>query len=312
MIVPCQHTKRAMDDFTRAYYELEFKCSFLSKGDDEFQDFFCEIMEKRYPGDFIRVRPWGNVGDRKNDGYLKSKRILFQVYAPNEMKATKAIAKIQEDFNGALPYWEEYFDTWVFVHNSRRGLGPDVTKTLLDIDADNAQIQVTHWGYEELRQEVFGLSEENLASLLGHAPARQNMLQLGYDSLQIVLSTIARKPPLPVQDIRPVPPDKLSANALSPHAETLLSAGMTRADLVGRFFDDWHDPTFGNEIAEAFRQEYKRLRDQSLLPDEIFQQLWIFAGGEQKGAPDHETAVIAVLAYLFEKCDIFEEPLPRR
>jgi hypothetical protein len=297
-----------MDDFTRAHYELKFEISFLRKGGNEFQDFFSEIMEKRYPGDFIRVRPWGKVGDRKNDGYLKSKRILFQVYAPNEMEATKAIAKIQEDFDGALPYWKKYFDIWVFVHNSREGLGPDVTKKMLDIDADNAQIQVTHWGYEELRQEVFGLSEEDLASLLGPAPARQIMLQLGYDSLQIVLSTIARKPPLPEQDIRPVPPDKLSANALSPYAETLLSVGMTRADLVGKFFDDWHDPTFGNEVAEAFSQEYKRLRDQNLPPDRIFQRLWIFAGGEPKGTPDHETAVMAVLAYLFEKCDIFEEP----
>ena len=297
-----------MDDFARAYYETRFEIRFLKERGNEFQDFFSEIMEKRYPGDFIRVRPWGDVGDRKNDGYLKSERMLFQVYAPNEMKAAKAIAKIQEDFDGALPYWERYFDTWVFVHNSRAGLGPDVTRTILDIDADNTQIQATHWGYEELRREVFSLSDTDLASLLGPAPTMKDMLQLGYDSLQVVLSTIARESPLPEQDIRPVPPDKLSANALSHHTATLLSIGMMRAELVGKFFNDWHDPTLGNEIAEAFRQEYRCLRDQNLLPDRIFHQLWIFTGGAQREMPDHETAVLAVLAYLFEKCDIFEEP----
>jgi len=296
-----------MDDLTRAFYELSFENSFLKKRGNAFQDFFSEIMEKRYPGDFVRVRPWGNVGDRKNDGYLRSERTLFQVYAPNEMKARETISKVQEDFNGALPYWKEYFDTWVFVHNSRDGLGPDVTKTLLDIDAINPQVQVGHWGYEELRQEVFTLGEADLASLLGPAPTMKNMLQLGFDSLQIVLSAIVRESPSPDQYIRPVPPNKLSANALSHHTATLLNAGMIRADLVGKFFNQWHDPTLGNEIAEAFKREYERLRSQNLLPDRIFQQLWRFAGGVERGAPDHEAAVLAVLAYLFEKCEIFEE-----
>ena len=294
-------------DITRAYYEKCFEVSFLVKRGNEFQDFFSEIMEKRYPSDFVRVRPWGNVGDRKNDGYLKSARTLFQVYAPNEMKAREAISKIREDFDGAIPYWEKHFDIWVFVHNSRAGLGPDVTRTLLDIDRTNPQIKVDQWGFGELRREVFELSEIDLALLLGPAPNMNNILQLGFASLQNVLSAIARESPSPDPDIRPIPPDKLSANALSHHTETLLNAGMIRADLVGEFFDRWHDPTLGNEIAEAFNREYERLRSQNLLPDRIFYQLWIFAGGVERGTPDHEAAVLAVLAYLFEKCEIFEE-----
>jgi len=91
------------------------------------------------PSDFIRVRPWGNVGDRKNDGYLKSERRLFQVYAPNEMEAAKAIAKIDEDFTEALPFWKLHFDNWSFVHNARDGLGPDVTKKLLDLGAQHSR-----------------------------------------------------------------------------------------------------------------------------------------------------------------------------
>jgi len=38
----------------------------------------------------------GNAGDRKNDGYLRSERTLFQVYAPNEISANDATAKINE------------------------------------------------------------------------------------------------------------------------------------------------------------------------------------------------------------------------
>jgi hypothetical protein len=100
-----------------------------------FQEFFCSIMELGHPGDFQRVRPWGSAGDRKNDGYLRSRRILFAVYGPNEMKAREAVAKIDSDCNGAVPHWQQYFDTWVFVHNSRDGLGPDITKKLGELDA---------------------------------------------------------------------------------------------------------------------------------------------------------------------------------
>ena len=297
-----------MDNVTRAFYEITFKCDFLEKRGNEFQDFFSEIMEKCYPGDFMRVRPWGNVGDRKNDGYRKSDRTLFQVYAPNEMKAGKAIPKIKEDFDGALPYWEEHFDNWIFVHNSRAGLGPDITKTLLEIDKSNLQIKVTHWGFEELRQEAMILNEFDLASLFGPAPTSTAMLQLGFDNLQVVLLTIARQQPPPDQQVRPVPPDKLAANALSDSVEILLNAGMTRSNLVGQFFNQWHDPRLGNEVAQAFNKEYQKLRDINTPPDLIFQGLMRFAGGAERGAPKHEAAVLAVLAYLFEKCEIFEEP----
>jgi hypothetical protein len=74
-----------MDVVARSHYELTFKVAFMEKKGEEFQNFFSTVMEKGYPADFIRVRPWGNAGDRKNDGYLRSQRILFQSYAPNEI-----------------------------------------------------------------------------------------------------------------------------------------------------------------------------------------------------------------------------------
>lgn len=117
-----------MDQFTRAYYEAIFRCAFLEKGGEAFQDLFSSIMEKRYPSDFIRTRPWGNQGDRKNDGYVRSTRTLFQVYAPNDLSEAATLAKIDEDYLGAIPFWKAHFDQWVFVHNSVIGLGPGVER----------------------------------------------------------------------------------------------------------------------------------------------------------------------------------------
>src|SRR5579864_2919048 len=134
-----------MDKLKRSYYELCFENAYLKKVGNEFQDFFSEIMEKCHPGDFQRVRPWGNAGDWKNDGYFRSARILFQVYAPNEMSANDAVTKIHEDFYGALRYWQQSFDTWVFVHNSRQGLGPHIVAKLNELTIYNSTITICSW-----------------------------------------------------------------------------------------------------------------------------------------------------------------------
>src|SRR5450759_4443410 len=101
-----------------AYYEQKFETEFLRAKGDAFQTLFERLMGLAYKADFMACRPWGNQGDRKNDGFLKSERRLFQVYAPNEMDAAKAKAKIAEDFEGAKQYWGKHFDAWVFVHNA--------------------------------------------------------------------------------------------------------------------------------------------------------------------------------------------------
>ena len=59
--------------------------------------------------------------------------------------------------------------------------------------------------------------------------------------------------------------------------------------------------------AEAFKEEYTQLRDVS-SPNQIFHEFQSWAGGDRRGTPEHELAVITVIAYYFERCDIFEEP----
>ena len=247
-----------MDQITCAFYELAFKVAFMESRADEFQGFFSSIMEKRYPADFIRVRPWGNAGDWKNDGYLRSKRMLFALYAPNEIDAATCIAKIDSDFKGALPHWQAHFDTWVFTHNSRDGLGPHVTSKLLDLKAAHEPICVTNWGFEELRQETMRLKEMDLASLLGPAPSRQGMIELGLQDLAPVLDHISRLPVVDEPDLRPVPSDKLQRNLLSDHVSALLRAGMTRAPLVRKYFA--LRPTVQDQLAATFRGKYVELR----------------------------------------------------
>ena len=82
---------------------------------------------------------------------------------------------------------------------------------------------------------------------------------------------------------------------------------MAKAQLVSDFFNTWYDETLGERLAVAFRKEYNRLHGE-LPPNLIFSELQAWVGGSQRGTAEHEMAVLAVLAYYFECCDIFEEP----
>lgn len=159
-----------MDAQSAAYYELRFRVQFLEAKGSAFQDLFSSVMSKAYSGDFMPCRPWGAAGDRKNDGYLKSERTLFQVYAPNEIRQADTVRKVEEDFAGALPYWREHFDTWVFVHNSREGLPPDVIAKLLELERDHAPVKVLQWGLDELLTRLHLLSVESMQALFGPPP----------------------------------------------------------------------------------------------------------------------------------------------
>ena len=59
-----------MDRVQQLSYQKNFRIIFLEAKADEFQRLFEKLMAKAHPNDFMACRPWGNVGDRKNDGYV--------------------------------------------------------------------------------------------------------------------------------------------------------------------------------------------------------------------------------------------------
>lgn len=296
-----------MMNFQQAFLEQVFVNAFLRTKGNEFQTFFERLMGLAYKADFMACRPWGNRGDRKNDGFLRSERRLFQVYAPNEMTEAKAVAKIQEDFEGAKSYWGKHFDKWVFAHNAVDGLPPHVQKVLLDFQAQNSGIAVEPWGMEEFRSVFRKLSLDDMQSWLGVVPTDETRAALGFKDLQVVLESIAGRTVTPSQPVKDVPTGKIEANALSESVATLLKAGMVKARMVEAFFDQWHDITLGERIAKSFRAKYEALRGR-LSPNQIFSEIQEWAGGGERGTPEHEVAVLTVMAYFFERCDIFEEP----
>ena len=296
-----------MDKLEKAYYESKFENAFLKAKGNAFQSFFNDLMGRAYKSDYLPCRPWGNRGDQKNDGFLKSDRRLFQVYAPNEMTENEAIKKIDEDFNGAKKFWGEHFDKWSFVHNAHDGLPPHIHRKILEFEKDNPGITLDPWGYIELLDIFRKITREDLEPWLGYAPNSSIKTKIGFKDIQIVLEAIVIKSREPGVKPKKVPPKKIEANQLSESIAELIKAGMSKAMVVDDFFKKWHDPTFGEKIAAAFRKKYDQLREE-FTPNEIFHELQKWIGGSERRTAEHEMAILTVIAYYFESCDIFEEP----
>ncbi len=295
-----------MDDLQRAFYNMKFRIAFLERQGKAFEDLFSRIMGHAFPGDFQPVRPYGKRGDLKCDGYRQSNKTVFQCYGPRTLKLDQMLAKMDEDFNGAVEHWGSRMERWSFVHNEDEGLPADATQKMVDLGQATPQVSLGQMGYPELFNIVMGLAVTPLEDLFGSVPAQRTMAQLDYEALRPVVTLIHKLDPDDNPPLSAPSPSKLKANDLSDDAAELLRQGRRRESLVERFFNDWPDPNLGEEIAQAFRERYKALKLDGLSPDQIFTELQSFAGG-MEGTPAHQAAVLAVLSYFFERCDIFED-----
>ncbi len=297
-----------MEPITRLFWEMKFKMDFVVYRASEFQNFFTKIMELRHPNDFTQVRPWGNIGDQKCDGWLASEKRLFQVYAPDELTKAETEKKMEKDFRGACTHWSDKFDHWNFVHNSRDGVPPFVLQKTQAFAESYPTIGFTPWGYAELRAKVFEMTPVDIQMVLGPAPSTFAMQKVRFSDVEKLLQHLQTVEPPPGVDLRPVPSKKLEMNALSDDVAAFLRLGMIKSSFVAQYFASYPDPRYGDALAFQFKEKYIELRELGVDPDGIFWELRGYAGANDATSDREQAAALAILAHFFEECDIFERP----
>jgi hypothetical protein len=203
-------------------------------------------------------------------------------------------------------YWGPRMERWIFVHNDDDGLPADAIQQIADLGTANPNVSLSQMSYPELFQITQSLTQVQLEDLFGPAPTQRTLAQLDFEALRPVVMLIQRIDPDDNPPLAAPSASKLKANDLSNDAAELLRQGRRRERLVEDFFNQFPDPNFGEEIAQGFRDHYQELKGQELSADRIFMELQQFAGG-MTGTPQHQAAVLAVMSYFFERCDIFED-----
>jgi hypothetical protein len=245
----------------------------------------------------------------KCDGYRQSTQQVFQCYSPHELKDGPLRKKIDEDLAGALLHWGNKMQSWVFVHNGLGSALPAPTAArIADLIQAHPGIKIEVWSEERVKDHLSLLCLDQLEDLFGAVPCSHDLDQVQLDELRPVVLALKKleadaNVPLMAPSVH-----KLQANALSNEAADLLKMGRRKEQLVQRFFDTYIDPALGEDIAHAFRARYQELKNAGKSADEIFFELQIFSGG-MTGTLAHQGAVLTVMSYFFERCDIFEDAL---
>lgn len=297
-------------DVERTFWGLQFKLRFLEATGNEFQTFVQHILELRFPDEFKAVRPSGREGDWKSDGLLTEQRRILQIYAPESWNKARTLKKINDDFWGAVHKWGDAFDIWTFIHNDVKGAPPYVDERLQELsDSNDSEHTCERWDYAKLREFVFQLSNERLTELLGPPVTREDFLSVEIRDIAPLLRAIEDTTPAPPSEIRAVSPDKLRRNELLSDAEYLITMGMFRSHEVKKYFENQQmRPMFRDDLGARFKVKYISMRDSGRQPDMIVSDLVTWIAGSSPMSPTTQAAALAVIAFFFEECDIFEDP----
>lgn len=105
-----------------------------------------------------------------------------------------------------------------------------------------------------------------------------------------------------------VPPkDKIKKNNLSGSVEALITMGTIQAKQVAGYIDKDPDINFGERLKQGFVDKYEQLKnEENMHGDDLFNTLLDFSCGGSNNFKE-KAAGLAVLVYLFEKCDVFEK-----
>jgi hypothetical protein len=114
-------------------------------------------------------------------------------------------------------------------------------------------------------------------------------------------------PTFPQDYVVVAPDEKLRRNELD-DARVTITMGLSVARLVHQFVEHeaMMEPDYADRLKSGFLAEYYRLRHEGVRGEALFAGMCEFA---QRGLANQteRSAAIAVLVYLFERCEVFEK-----
>jgi hypothetical protein len=134
-----------------------------------------------------------------------------------------------------------------------------------------------------------------------------------FAELSVVCAVLASAPPaFPVDPVElPLAlQDKIELNQLGETATERIRTGLSQSDRVAEFveFQNRTNAAFGAALVARFRAEYYLGLADGLSPDEVFDLITsaAFENAAVVETPTVQAAALAVVAFLFELCEIFE------
>lgn len=167
-----------MNDISLAIARNMFHLQIHEADGQRFEDLFAKIMGYKYQN-FQAVKAFGNIGDRKNDGWIESENTYFQVYAPFDVSKSinDAVSKLRKDFEGLYQHWNSLCEIkkFYFVLNDKyKGAPPQLQQEMLKIKSEFGLDAAKVFVAKDLEFDLFSLREDLILSVVGHIPHINN------------------------------------------------------------------------------------------------------------------------------------------
>lgn len=285
-----------------------FKNKIHEADGQKFEDLFSAIMNYKEPA-FTQIKPWGNIGDRKNDGYIKSKGIYFQVHAPEDIRKSypEVVKKIQTDFSGLQSQWSDIQEFYYVVNDKYKGVNADSEKLLETIKQSNGLKECEFIVAKDLENILYKLEEDQIMTIAGHIPDPVNLSSLDYDILNEILIHLKGKSiNNGIEKI--VAPDwdeKIAFNNLTINESIRLTNGYFQLGTLSEYLKNNSDFT-AQELQNKINGIYRQL-SKSYSGSELFWEL--VNEISPRSSAEYQASSIVIMSMYFETCDIFEEPI---
>lgn len=304
-----------MDKSTRYIVRLMFQSKIYSCDGALFESFFTQIMQ-RHNSNFHQVKPQGQYGDRKNDGFDKITGTYYQVYAPEDIKIKEreTIEKLVADFNGLYSYWQSIYPIQIFyyvVNDKYKGAYASLYTELQKIEAQFKGISANPFLSKDLEDVFLNLDETAIDDIIGVIPTPDN-IDIEYGVMKDVVDYLLKVTTNPQKEIIPINPnfdEKIIFNKLSEQVAAYLKSHRINEYAINDFFE-YNSNFTKNELRDVFNGLYNEAL--AIIPETENKSDEVFFYIYDKAYPQHnvaiDAAIFTLMSYYFEYCDIFKAP----
>ncbi|MBQ8540795.1 MAG: hypothetical protein IJ435_04890 [Clostridia bacterium] len=282
-----------------------------------YENLFTIIMQKSNPN-FEQVKPYGNIGDWKNDGFDKTSGTYYQVYAPEDITKANtvdnAIKKLENDFKGIYDHWNSIcpIRKYYYVINDKyRNLPPQIHNAILNLGKKYPEIEFNLFKAKDLEDCFMSLNDDEMVSVVGCVATPH--IQLDYSALTDVISHLMELRGDYMDYERLFVPDfeeKIRFNNLSQRISALLIGATYQVASLENYFknnSEYAKADIQQRISHAYIDAVNSVeKAEENYGDQVFIKL--IDKIYPNGTPGIKNAVLVLMAYFFETCDIFEKP----
>lgn len=288
---------------------VQFQNKIYRANGQAFEDLFTQTMYYAHEG-FQSIKPWGNIGDRKNDGYIKEEGVYFQVYAPEDITKSYVdfVKKMQTDFEGLLKQWSPVHKFYFVVNDKYRGVHADCEQIIRGFkdkyELEDAKILTA----KDLENKLFSLEDDQVFSIIGYLPDPSNLRHVDFSILNEVISYIMELPIDMTKKNKLTLPDldeKIQFNGLSEVTAQYLYSGLLKVVDLEEYLSN-NSEFVADSLRDKLNEVYLKEKE-TASQDELFWKIVNLLS--PKPQQIYQTTVIIIMAKYFESCDIFEEPM---